>query len=369
MNLTKIKESISKRIIGRETELTALTLALILKQHVLFVGGYGTAKSLLARMFFSSVDGGSIFKAQLRRNMTSDHIFGPMDIERYREGVIEHNTRGMLPDVTFAYLDEFFDANDGVLRSMLECLNERTFTCGGVSSSIPLHTAIATTNFYRVEDATQAVIDRFLFRVKVLPVSEKTSQEAMIDSYLHGGWSAQEKVGLAEVQEAGDYILDVGFPQEMKSTLIDLKNAYTKRRNSQMVISDRRLCWTVDILRASAFMRGCANVEIEDMQNARFGLCLVNDATDDAAFWSVFEEIVGELKKKAELPEKISAWKAVLSEAKKHDTKSSTKAMTASILELLRRTMDEIAAHPSFNEQVNLLKQLSRINMEIERSA
>jgi len=59
-----------------------------------------------------------------------NELFGPFDIRKLREGELQTNTEGMLPEASLVFLDELLNANSAILNSLLVALNERIFRRG-----------------------------------------------------------------------------------------------------------------------------------------------------------------------------------------------------------------------------------------------
>ena len=109
----------------------------------------------------------------------------------------------------FAFLDEVFDANDVALRSMLGILNERTFRKGKQIEQARLHTAIATTNFLRASDLTEAVLDRFAFRATLLPDYDPYSLLRVDEAYGRNAGKVvkpEKKVPFEQVDHLADIV-------------------------------------------------------------------------------------------------------------------------------------------------------------------
>ena len=156
-------------LVGYEEAEDAVKLAIVMKQHLLLIGKPGTAKSMFADIVFQHFENAKIFKIQLSKFTGEEALFGPPNIKVLKEeGRIIYETENTLLSADFAFLDEIFDANDALLRSLLQILNERRFAKGTFYlPSLPLWTVIATSNYQRINNVTEAVIDRFLFKVTV----------------------------------------------------------------------------------------------------------------------------------------------------------------------------------------------------------
>ena len=157
-----IVAEIGKSLVNR-SELTRQGLrALMTGEHQFIFSAAGVAKSLYANQIFSYFKNAGTYSIQFCPDTTPDDLFGAYDIEKFKKGEIYHNVEGSIITHHFAFLDEFMDGNDKLLRSLLGVLLERRFIAGHQSEESILHTAIATSNYMRMSETTEALLDRFL---------------------------------------------------------------------------------------------------------------------------------------------------------------------------------------------------------------
>ena len=100
-------EQCSQGLVERRTLVEAIVLAAVAGEHVLVVGPPGTAKSEAARRVARGL-GGRYFEYLLGKFSEPSELFGPVDLRKLKEGVLETATEGMLPEAEIAFLDEVF---------------------------------------------------------------------------------------------------------------------------------------------------------------------------------------------------------------------------------------------------------------------
>ena len=178
--------SISMNFPTFEDVLTQALFALLTREHVLWYSRPGRAKSQVARQIFNLFMGSKVFTMQITKETSKDELFGNILVdELMKSGSEIHNLSNGLADVEFAYLDELFDGNDFLLRTMLNVLNEREFHSKDMGTiKAPLHTVIATTNFLRMREATDAVLDRFMCKAYLHGVVDLTDAMRATNTYL-----------------------------------------------------------------------------------------------------------------------------------------------------------------------------------------
>ncbi len=166
--------------IGRDAVLEQILYALLTREHALIIGDRGLAKSRLARSIFAQFQSDRpLFSLQLTRSTSVGQLVGGLDLQAFERGTYIHNLDGYIVHAHFAFLDELFDANDFVLRSLNGILNEREFLNGPQVEPALLHTAIGTTNFMRDTRESRAVLDRLLFK-SIVHRAESTLQRFAI---------------------------------------------------------------------------------------------------------------------------------------------------------------------------------------------
>jgi MoxR-like ATPase len=154
------------QFLGKEEVIRLLFISAVAGEHMVMVGPPGTAKSALVRAFADTIDS-RYYDYLLTRFTEPNEIFGPVDIQAFRQGAYLRRIEGMLPEAEIAFLDEIFKANSAILNSLLGVLNSRRFSHGNKTVSVPLISMFAASNEVPSDDALSALFDRFLLRVRV----------------------------------------------------------------------------------------------------------------------------------------------------------------------------------------------------------
>lgn len=248
---------IPKYVVGREAELAALKVCLLTKQHLLLGGEPGIAKSRFALLAFRAFSDATIYENMFHGQTTTDEVFGPVNPRVLREhGTIEFNTKGMLPQADFAYLDEIFNGPGSVLNSTLNVLNERKFRSAGSPVSCPLKTAVATTNRVSDSDDLKALIDRFLIMRKVMPSDSESSRRKILAAFAEAEDVEEikfpETLTLKEFAQLTAAVKRVKIPPLYSSLLENVRTQYVA--SSSMFVSDRRFCWAYRAMQASVLL-------------------------------------------------------------------------------------------------------------------
>lgn len=240
-------------LVEREALAQMVTLAGVAEEHVLVIGPPGTAKSEAVRRIAGAVNG-RYFEYLLGRFTEPSEIFGPIDLRRLKEGVVETATAGMLPEAQLAFLDEVFRASTAILNTLLGILNERVFRRGHSVIQCPLRVCVGASNALPEDDSLAAFADRFLVRVFVDPVPDPRLEEL-----LEGGWSLTRDVApLARVADLSDLEIVSAAAREADLTWVrpHLAHAIRLLRGAGIVLSDRRAVKSQRLIAAAAALAG-----------------------------------------------------------------------------------------------------------------
>jgi MoxR-like ATPase len=276
--------------LGKEEVVRLLFVSAVAGEHMVMVGPPGTAKSALVRAFAQTMDG-SYFDYLLTRFTEPNEIFGPVDIQAFRQGRYERRVEGMLPQAEIAFLDEIFKANSAILNSLLTLLNARRFTHGNKTIDVPLLSLFAASNEVPSDEALSALFDRFLLRVKVdyldsyhfrglLQKGSALEAKAMVDAVDRAPVVTTREINT--VQRGFGRLLD-DMPEEFLATY---KGLVFQMRSEGIGISDRRAVKLLKLFAASAVFDGRGQVNDSDL----FVLRHVWNTPEQA---EILQEIVG----------------------------------------------------------------------------
>lgn len=291
-----LQEQLNDLFPERDELITQLIYGLLTREHVLVFGTFGTGKSLLVDRFFGAFTGGNAFSIELTRFMTESNIVGIPNPKILREeGRIWHERQGTMLDAHFAELDELFDANDYLLRTLLGILNERRFNRGVQLEKANLHMALASTNANPEVEMKRtpglgAVVDRFLFHTEVKYLEEDESRRRMFRGYL-GGMAPTVTIPYHDVAALADAVMSLTIDDPV---LIELYNqiltGFTDKQG--VVISDRRACQTLKVVKANALLFGRDEIVPDDFLAARWTFCQGTDEAANCAFEEVATPLI-----------------------------------------------------------------------------
>ncbi|MEM2050127.1 MAG: AAA family ATPase [Thermoproteota archaeon] len=176
----KLEAELSSGFVGREEEARVAVLALLTRQHAVFIGEPGTAKSALIRRLSQLVQC-KYFYYLLSKYTVPDELIGVIDPVQYKQGRFVRNVQGKLPQAELAFIDEVFKGSSETLNCLLNIMNERIFVdSDGTVYSCPLHSLFSASNELPSDSELAAFYDRFLLRHFVRRIDASALERAII---------------------------------------------------------------------------------------------------------------------------------------------------------------------------------------------
>ena len=234
-------------LVGREQLAELIVLAAVAQEHILVIGPPGTAKSAVVRRVAQSM-GGRYFEYLLGRFTEPSELFGAVDLKKLREGTVETDVSGMLPEADIVFLDEVFLGSTAILNTLLGVLNERRFRRGHTQIQCPLRVCVGAANGLPDDEALAAFGDRFLLHLFVESVPDN-----QLEAMLAGGWQSEQRpvqqlLGLTQLDTLGQALKNVDL------TLVRpaLAQAIRRLREAGIPLSDRRIVKSQRLIAAAA---------------------------------------------------------------------------------------------------------------------
>lgn len=238
-------------LVGREQLAELMILAAVAGEHLLVIGPPGTAKSAVVRRVAMAM-GGRYFEYLLGRFTEPSELFGAVDLKKLREGTVETDISGMLPEAEIAFLDEVFLGSTAILNTLLGLLNERRFRRGHTQVSCPLRVCVGAANALPDDEALAAFADRFLLHLFIEPVPDN-----QLETLLSGGWQAERQPVSSELTLGELDTLCQALPQvDMQAVRPALASSIRALRAAGIQLSDRRIVKSQRLIAAAAVLGG-----------------------------------------------------------------------------------------------------------------
>ncbi len=226
--LQTLKNHISQQIIGQETLVDRLLIALLADGHLLVEGAPGLAKTRAIKVLSEGIEG-DFHRIQftpdlLPADLTGTDIFRPQDGSfQFQRGPLFHN---------LVLADEVNRAPAKVQSALLEAMAERQITVGTTTYPLPsLFLVMATQNPIEQEGTyplPEAQQDRFLLHVKVdYPQAESEMQILQLarneaSQKIQGTAPPSQKLSHETLFAAREEVLNIHLAENLERYLVEI---------------------------------------------------------------------------------------------------------------------------------------------------
>jgi len=258
-----IKKEANSVFFERDAEIDLFWVGMLARQHILFLGEPGIAKTNIAEALFGLIDDSDSETYQLHPQFKLEEIFGQPKFSELKKDRYVFKWEGRGPDKHFVTLDELFNGNPGGLQSFQRWLNERLFSDGEKTRMSKLQMAVCPTNRLPDADADAlgALFDRLLLRIRTLRIGEQKNFHKMIVGT--GKMSGENRISLGEIEEVQEFIKTIEVPETIVENIYKIRQA---AKTSGLYVTDRRIKHGVSACKAAAFLNGHEVVEEEDLE-------------------------------------------------------------------------------------------------------
>ena len=228
-NFDKLAQYLQNKIIGQQTLINRLLIALLADGHLLVEGAPGLAKTRAIQMLGQGIEG-DFHRVQftpdlLPADITGTEVFHPNDgTFHFQKGPLFHN---------LILADEINRAPAKVQSALLEAMAERQITVAGTTWKLPEPFLVMATQNPIEQEGTyhlpEAQLDRFLMHVLVdYPTAEEEQQilhlsrrEAM-QQVQHIHEHVQPLVSQEDVRQAREAVLNIYMAEKVETYLLQL---------------------------------------------------------------------------------------------------------------------------------------------------
>lgn len=267
VRMRRVAEQLDQQYLGKSEVIRLLLIAIVAREHVIVIGPPGTAKSALIRSLAQLLDA-RYFEYLLTRFTEPNELFGPVDIQAFREGVYRRKIDGMLPEAELVFLDEIFKSNSAILNSLLTLLNERQLSTGGQVIQCPILSVFGASNEVPADESLQALFDRFLLRIRSDNLEAYHFNELLLRGIQHEtdrlvGRARTSLVAGRELASLATQLAQkLSFSEEFLSSY---KGLIFQIRAEGVSVSDRRVVKLLKLFAASALLDGRERADQGDL--------------------------------------------------------------------------------------------------------
>ncbi len=246
-------------LVGNETAIEHLTIALLTRGHLLLEGVPGVAKTTIANLF-----GRATGMDYTRIQMTPDIL--PADITGthiYREPVGEFELRRGPVFANLVVADEINRATPKTQSALLEAMEERTVTIEGETLPLPEpFMVVATQNPIEMEgifELPEAQRDRFMFKITI-DLPDRETESELLDRFDNnpdlGPDATTQTVDLGSLADAREAVASVHVADPVKTYILDIVAATRTHPDVTFGASPRATLAFLNGAKARAAIRG-----------------------------------------------------------------------------------------------------------------
>ena len=223
--LTRVTEEVERVIVGQQALLKGMLMGLLANGHVLLEGVPGLAKTLAVSSLAKAV-GGTFQRIQFTPDLLPSDLVGT---QVYNPKTGDWSVRDGPVFANFVLADEINRAPAKVQSALLEAMQERAVTLGGVTRSLPSPFLVLATQNPLDQEGTyplpEAQVDRFMFKIVVdYPTREEEKRilERMAPTNTDALPTAQQVVSPDGLVRAGQLLDRIHVDPRIADYIVDL---------------------------------------------------------------------------------------------------------------------------------------------------
>ncbi len=270
--LVRVRSEVAKAVVGQDSVVSGLLIALICEGHVLLEGVPGVAKTLLLRALGDalSLDGK---RMQVTPDLVPGDVTGSL-IYDARTARFEFRPGPVFTNLLLA--DEINRTPPKTQAALLEAMQERQVSVEGEPRPLPVPFLVAATQNPVEYEGTyplpEAQLDRFLLKLTV-PLPERADEIAILERHAAGfdprdlaGAGIRRVAGPADLLQARDEARKIHLAAEVTGYIVDLCRATRTSPSLRLGVSPRGATALMATSRAWAWLSGRDYVTPDDVK-------------------------------------------------------------------------------------------------------
>lgn len=270
--LLDVRHEVAKAVVGQDSTVTGMLIALLSQGHVLLEGVPGVAKTLLVRALSAALSLDTK-RVQFTPDLMPGDVTGSLVYDShtsefsFREGPVFTN---------ILLADEINRTPPKTQASLLEAMEERQVSVDGISRPLPAPFLVAATQNPVEYEGTyplpEAQLDRFLLKL-TMPLPGRADEMEVIRRHADGfdprdlaAAGVRAVAGAHDLERARTAVAAVAVEPEIIGYIVDLARATRAAPSFQLGVSPRGTTALLKTSRAWAWLSGRSFVTPDDVK-------------------------------------------------------------------------------------------------------
>ncbi|MFI6145980.1 AAA family ATPase [Streptomyces sp. NPDC051109] len=271
-SLEAIRTEIGKAVVGQDSAVTGLVVALLCRGHVLLEGVPGVAKTLLVRALAASLELDTK-RVQFTPDLMPSDVTGSLVYDA-RTAEFSFQNGPVFTNLLLA--DEINRTPPKTQSSLLEAMEERQVTVDGMPRKLPEPFLVAATmnpvEYEGTYPLPEAQLDRFLLKLTV-PLPSREDEIGVLTRHAAGfnprdlqAAGLRPVAGPAELEAAREAVAKVSVSPEIAGYVVDVCRATRESPSLTLGVSPRGATALLATARAWAWLTGRGYVTPDDVK-------------------------------------------------------------------------------------------------------
>ncbi|MER6216350.1 MULTISPECIES: AAA family ATPase [unclassified Streptomyces] len=271
-SLEALRTEIAKAVVGQDSAVTGLVVALLCRGHVLLEGVPGVAKTLLVRALAASLELDTK-RVQFTPDLMPSDVTGSLVYDA-RTAEFSFQDGPVFTNLLLA--DEINRTPPKTQSSLLEAMEERQVTVDGTPRKLPEPFLVAATmnpvEYEGTYPLPEAQLDRFLLKLNV-PLPSREEEIGVLARHAAGfdprdlaAAGIRPVAGAKELEAAREAITHVAVSPEITGYVVDLCRATRESPSLTLGVSPRGATALLATSRAWAWLTGRDYVTPDDVK-------------------------------------------------------------------------------------------------------
>ncbi|MBN9240101.1 MAG: AAA family ATPase [Micrococcales bacterium 70-64] len=261
-SFTKLRTEVGKAVVGQDSAVTGLTIALLAGGHVLLEGVPGVAKTLLVRSLSQALSL-QTKRVQFTPDLMPGDVTGSLVYDA-KAGEFEFREGPVFTNILLA--DEINRTPPKTQSALLEAMEERQVSVDGETRKLPVPFMVAATmnpiEYEGTYTLPEAQLDRFLLKL-ILELPERGDEVEVLTRH-SAGFNPRDltAAGVAAVLDADtiakaqEAVRGVGASADVIGYAVDLARATRQSPSVKLGVSPRGTVALLSAAKAWAWLQG-----------------------------------------------------------------------------------------------------------------